>query len=111
MTEHTKGPWEIRRALHPVDGEFDYAIGAELDGKRYCIAEAFARVGDNVRPDAAANARLIASAPDMLAALRDAMDFMEERINRELGGETPDAREAAVIESARAAIQRATAKE
>lgn len=73
----TKGPWECRRALHPDNtGGFDYAIAA--DGK--IIAEAFEHVdyadgrdGYDCRP-VAANARLIAAAPDLYEALEKIVD-------------------------------------
>lgn len=45
MAEFTKGPWEVRRALVPSDGGYDWGVIAEFDGHRVCIAEAFARVG------------------------------------------------------------------
>lgn len=67
----TPGPWEVRRATHPTDGEFDYAIGATIDGKRVCIAEVFGRVAIDIRPPAEATARLIAAAPDLYEALTE----------------------------------------
>ena len=67
---HTPGPWDIRRSTRPVDGAYDWAIGAEIDdGGPYCIAEAVGRAAEDVWLPAEANARLIASAPDLLEAL------------------------------------------
>lgn len=68
--KHTLGPWSIKRAELPVDGEFDWAILASFDGRQYCIAEAFGRVAPVIWPNAEANAHLIAAAPQMLAALQ-----------------------------------------
>lgn len=69
MAGYTPGPWESRKAKFPVDGEYDFAIGATVDGKRECIAEAFGRCSTTAFPPAEANARLIAAAPDLLEAL------------------------------------------
>ena len=76
--KHTKGPWIVRRAGFPTDGAFDFGIAGAIDGRSYCIAEAFGRVGDDVRPDAEANARLIAAAPDMLEALKHLVHWHDQ---------------------------------
>lgn len=68
----TPGPWTTARALTPTDGEFDFAIGAMIDGKKYCIAETFGRVSTGIRTPAEANARLIAASPAMF-------DFIKKR--------------------------------
>ena len=58
---HTPGPWEIEqqeKCLPP------YIVPAQVDNNNfYCIAKLHG-------PDNAANARLIAAAPDLLAALK-----------------------------------------
>lgn len=77
MAEHTPGPWTTTRAKFKVDGEYDYAIGAKIEGRTHCIAEAFARTAENHRPDAAANALLIAAAPDLLKALGTTNTMMQ----------------------------------
>jgi hypothetical protein len=59
----------MAKARTPTDGEYDFAVGATIEGKKYCIAEAFGRVSVGIRTPAEANARLIAAAPTMLAAL------------------------------------------
>ena len=69
MTKHTPGPWKLQKALRPVDGEYDYGIGAKVSGRGQCIAEAFGRCSDRDLLPAEANARLIAAAPEMLEAL------------------------------------------
>ena len=68
--EHTPGPWTFRRAITSTDGGFDYGIDAIVKGKKRYIAEAFEVVGNGVKVDALANARLIAAAPET-AAERD----------------------------------------
>jgi len=71
MSGHTKGPWRV-------------AYGREIyceDQERYphCLAEVYdtaeALEGDD--PEADANARLIAAAPELLDALREALIWVE----------------------------------
>lgn len=72
--KHTPGPWTSHRATQADNvGGIDYAI---TDDHGKIIAEAFHRVGFGLgtglyeeRP-AAANARLIAAAPELIDALR-----------------------------------------
>lgn len=62
QSKHTPGPWRYVRANpSPTTGE--HMIGGGLPGY-------LAEVRDCGSGDVAANARLIAAAPDMLAALR-----------------------------------------
>lgn len=68
----TPGPWFTKRARHPVDGEFDWCVSADIDGSLRVISEAFGRVSALITPNAEANARLISAAPDLLAALEAA---------------------------------------
>ncbi len=67
----TPGPWHVKRAKLHVDDAFDFAISA--DGVPV-LAEAFGRSANGGRPDAEANANLIAAAPDLLSALKEARD-------------------------------------
>lgn len=66
MSKHTPGPWVVG----PVDDTVVTHLGA--DGVRYEVAQID---GDYNEPDLwpvmEANARLIAAAPDLLAALKD----------------------------------------
>lgn len=78
MTGFAKGPYRVKRAKAPSDGEYDYAIGADIGGTIYAIAEVFGRVGDDVRPDAKATAHLIAAAPDMYEALKAVQDYIAD---------------------------------
>jgi hypothetical protein len=72
----TPAPWSAKCAKHPVDGEFDWGINAEIDGKPRVIAEAFGIVAEGVRPDAQANAHLIAAAPELYEALQGMFDLI-----------------------------------
>ena len=65
--QHTPGPWTVTRSKMETDGAFDYAISA--DGV-LVLAEVFGRDAKGGWPPSEANARLIAAAPEMLAALR-----------------------------------------
>lgn len=82
--KHTPGPWKESRAKERDNtGGWDYAI---LDGNNKIIAEAFENVGfasgstviHDFRP-VEANARLIASAPELLEAL-DTIAKLYERL-------------------------------
>jgi hypothetical protein len=73
-TKHTPGPWYTKRAEIRVDGEYDYAI---YDANKEVVAEAFGRTSVTNFPPAEANAHLIASAPDLYAALKFVLAFYE----------------------------------
>lgn len=65
-TEHTKGPWEIetKGSRHFIDGA-DQLTVAYVD-----------RAGVRDRQEIEANARLIAAAPELLAALKAIADYV-----------------------------------
>lgn len=71
QTPHTPTPWTFERAKQPTDGEYDYAIGAVIDGKRRMIAEVFGRVADDIRPNAGLNAAFLVEAVNSYEALED----------------------------------------
>jgi hypothetical protein len=61
-TQHTPGPWRVGDAAHTIFGP------KQADGS---LAVTIASVAGNARvEDYRANARLIAAAPDLLAALK-----------------------------------------
>lgn len=62
VSGHTPGPWG-----YCYDGSSDWSIGEASDPQGKFVANIWDK--DDVR--AAANARLIAAAPDLLAALKD----------------------------------------
>jgi len=72
MTGHTPGPWHIRKAI--TGG--DYAITAKDGPHDIIVGEAWFLVGERphneiVAAPVEANARLMASAPELLAALKE----------------------------------------
>jgi hypothetical protein len=71
MSEHTPGPWLKRPARIPDNvGGYDVGIVGQIGERDYIIAEAFEIVDKGVKVPVNANARLIAAAPDLLAALK-----------------------------------------
>jgi hypothetical protein len=62
MSEHTPGPWEAREGWEEVYGPAVYTAGAHE-------TQPLAAVHEVGNPNAKADARLIAAAPDLLAAL------------------------------------------
>ena len=97
MHKHTPGPWAIDHAR----------------GRTYILAEHRAQVAlvgsENMLADdssAAANAALIASAPDLLQALHavsaDLLDLLSQRMSPEMAQALPS------LDEARAAIAKAT---
>ena len=71
-TEHTPGPW----TFDGYDGDQGYEVGGPPD---YCgiLATAHHDTDEHDKGEAEANARLIASAPDLLSALELACDGIE----------------------------------
>ena len=98
--QHTDGPWVADEAddfgdhnIHPA-GEVS-ALGVAINRHDPVLT--------------AANARLIAAAPDLLAALTGLIEMLDMKSNR-TGGEH-DADVGPLIEAARAALARATTQE
>jgi hypothetical protein len=77
--KHTPGPWTIIRSKLETDGAFDYAIGTD---EAPVIAEAFGRDANGGWPDAEANARLIAAAPDLFSALKALLPEIDSEIEQ-----------------------------
>ena len=105
MSGHTPGPWAVK----PYRGEHGFASEhfRQIDGQGW---DALARVvvrmagGEFDSPEGAANARLIAAAPDMLEALEKALELLEPFDDPELSlGLGKDA-----LTSIRAALNKAT---
>lgn len=91
---HTPGPWQVNRSdpLHVCDADGE---------SRGCSPIAFVQVGNDGRWTAKANARLIAAAPDLLAALQELLadKYLSDPINRDR------------MANARAAIRAATGQD
>lgn len=116
---HTPGPWRIAYAetearwpVVAVDDDacpgYDNEI-AEIGG----IVATRGREG-NWLPDPAAdtvmaNARLIAAAPDLLAALKDVTDWLADQRDFQLGNGDPG--EYLAVDAARAAIAKAEGRD
>lgn len=84
-TKHTPGPWEIQQLETNRNG-YDWPTFAVRSPQNVCLAV----VGDVDRHHAEqhpANARLIAAAPDLLAALIELRDSYPWSANRTVGGE------------------------
>jgi hypothetical protein len=118
MSGHTPGPWEKHFATavaEQADGEWMDAIGITNKPEA-----AFAKDGDRGDliafvpidgiADADANARLIATAPQLLSELKSVTDFLEQLVLHERVG-LSDSDEVAVVDrllmNAAAAIARA----
>jgi len=72
LTQHTPGPWHIVSAADPIEKTIMFSFGGFVgDGDNAPIATTCtSSYSDETRPAVAlANARLIAAAPDLLAAL------------------------------------------
>jgi hypothetical protein len=70
MADFTPGPWEVGE---PNQGGSVLAVGVFSD--RWHIADVWRDVPELVE-EAEANARLIAAAPDLLAALKRSLDWL-----------------------------------
>lgn len=81
-TQHTPGPWEIETNAR---GES-------------CIATSWGSIADVYGLNLIANGRLIAAAPDLLAALQDVLPYVE----------FPNSQHKAQVAAAKAAIAKAT---
>lgn len=72
-TKHTPGPWAVCEEPAPNDYWFPgITIGAEpkQDARRVCDVFTGGMKGADINPMHAANARLIAAAPELLAMLQ-----------------------------------------
>ena len=95
-TKHTPGPWVIDPDYRNDPG----AINGGDNLRRVVKWDGFAR---RHTPEAVANARLIAAAPDLLASLRALLDIVHDDLTHE---RQEDHREA--LNAAKNAIAKAT---
>jgi hypothetical protein len=86
MTKHTPGPWQIKSDYEPLSvvGNVDGPDNGQYRYTPICEVEPTLFPDEN-----AANARLIAEAPELLAALRSAALDIEETYEMLAGGHTP----------------------
>ena len=97
-TQHTPGPWRVRK-----DGSGRLARVSDETHEFDCV------VTPSLHRDAElmeANARLIAAAPELLAALRSCEETLREYTSHE-GLPRTGAKRADAIDAARAAIEKA----
>ena len=95
--QHTPGPWEWDAGIIPPDGPGRYAVVYvnDEDGEPITIAE----FNDSL-PEGRFNARLIASAPELLEALEGLLAYYLRIEGKEPGPHTPFGRAAAAIAKA-----------
>jgi hypothetical protein len=96
--QHTAGPWQVGPLANREDGNGNDERVIELYDGGPCIATAWPMGEDCDREDAPAreaNARLIAAAPDLLAALRDLVESLQYEELRD--GTYPDLSEARAL--------------
>lgn len=107
MSKHTPGPWKVDKVIR---AKYD-----ELSGEKKPDEVSLFIYPDNVKkenfnlaaintycvPESEANARLIAAAPDLLEALKDALEFIRPQYGY-------DCRLADLLKRADAAIAKAT---
>jgi len=92
-TQHTPGPWRLSSG-----DETEIFSGAKPVARAHCGGLTSVKL-----PEAEANARLIAAAPELLAALEEMYALYADHAQYDEEGH-----ETAAINSARAAIARAT---
>jgi hypothetical protein len=97
-TQHTPGPWCVESALTLPDGRFLPASIIEPDSITYLATATTWEPAQQAECDA--NMMLMAAAPELLAALRNCVDFLEDCF----GGVA----EPTCLDTARAAIAKAT---
>jgi hypothetical protein len=90
-TQHTPGPWELRQSVRGY-----WFIDCEQGGESYTLTALECNEAD---------ARLMAAAPDLLAALQECVDYLD-CIPEAAAGGCDDARK--LVRIARAAIAKAT---
>ena len=108
-TQHTPGPWraETNRSPLTITRELDHLPAAQGGHRQFRdIAEVYVEDKGDGAPEDYANARLIASAPDLLAILRRILAAHDSKNNGAVMGEAVLCPMFADI--ARAAIAKAT---
>ena len=75
VATHTPGPWDFQNKGNPTSrsGRVEIVAGIDVDGRHHLPT--IARMKD-LSDESYANARLIAAAPALLAALKECEDFV-----------------------------------
>jgi hypothetical protein len=104
MPKHTPGPWAITEKRLTNGATLNVWSPPDQDGYRYVVA----RVDAGVEPgEGDANAHLIAAAPDLLAALRQAEDLISATFENLTTGDAGEAE--AELKAIRTALREADA--
>ncbi len=110
MSQHTKGPWRVdeTKALGAYGVWTDYATHPGHDNAGYPSQICAMPLSDELidREQRDANARLIAAAPDLLAALIDLVE-RAETVNESSGEYGPDFFSPGLLAKSRAAVAKA----
>jgi len=103
-TKHTPGPWNLEESIHAHRGHY---VGKDGD---LCQRFPWEPFNEESRAMALANARLIAAAPDLLAALKMSLSVFDKQreLLRDGCKDIPCPRDEA-LDILRAAIAKATA--
>lgn len=105
--KHTPGPWKASESMTDKDGNVVYEVSAETPQGHLSVAWVIAGGNPTLAEDqsAQADARFIAAAPALLAALRALLSAAERMVDKApVMGRT----EAEAMDRARLAIRRAT---
>lgn len=71
---HTPGPWKVEQ---PAEGRPSYSAVSSWHWRELALVVTRMHGADADHPEGLANARLIAAAPDLLSALRNAVWILE----------------------------------
>lgn len=77
-TKHTPGPWTIANYPQAVVVQTESHKKTAYGASRYAAIGGFDRSDPEQMAEALANARLIAAAPELLAAIQNVMPFLEK---------------------------------
>lgn len=104
MSKHTKGPWLPHWLMG--NGDTHWIVPADQPNAPLAKVDAFAPTDGDMELEGKANARLIAAAPDLLAALRDVIGWIPGGASEMWHTDAPSK----AVERARAAIAKAEGK-
>lgn len=77
--KHTPGPWFVKYETHIYAADGYETACADYAGNQHCEMDDNGLEVDRGMEEAKANARLIAAAPELLALLAQALNFIEHR--------------------------------
>ncbi len=89
MTKHTPGPWEVVRTPNGYPCQITATAGDPRKPGGICDVTRWASISVPSSAEGEANARLIAAAPDMLAALKDCRAYLAGFMNVKAHGNGP----------------------